>query len=201
MATDGGALDRARRQRGSAARTTPGVEGATMQHQPADRRGREPAARQRGHDGHGGCGNHIYNHSHSVGPVSIPSTSARSQRGVEMPLPSSTAVAETDAAAATDPVARESEVREALRQVVDPEINLDVVTLGLIREIVFHLDHTDVRMILTTPFCPYAGMLVQQVKDVTRMVTLGEAKVTLLDEPRWSPDLMEGGDWGEWGLI
>ncbi len=118
-----------------------------------------------------------------------------------MPLPSSTAVAETDAAAATDPVARESEVREALRQVVDPEINLDVVTLGLIREIVFHPDHTDVRMILTTPFCPYAGMLVQQVKDVTRMVTLGEAKVTLLDEPRWSPDLMEGGDWGEWGLI
>ncbi len=99
-----------------------------------------------------------------------------------------------------DPV-RESELREALRQVVDPEINLDVVTLGLIRTVHFHPDHTEVGMILTTPFCPYAGMLVQQVRDVTRFVTEGEAKVTLLDEPQWSPELMEGGDWSEWGLI
>lgn len=120
-----------------------------------------------------------------------------------MQNPTDSAVAEAPAAPGRDgdPAVRESEVREALRQVVDPEINLDVVTLGLIRDIVFHPDHTDVRMILTTPFCPYAGMLVQQVKDVTRMVTLGEAKVTLLDEPRWSPELMEGGDWGDWGLI
>lgn len=56
-------------------------------------------------------------------------------------------------------------------------------------------------MILTTPFCPYAGMLVQQVRDVTRLLTEGEAKVSLLDEPRWTPELMEGGDWSEWGLI
>lgn len=97
--------------------------------------------------------------------------------------------------------ARQSELREALRQVVDPEINLDVVTLGLIRELVFHPDSTEVRMILTTPFCPYAGVLVQQVKEVTHAVTGGAASVTLLDEPRWTPDLMEGGDWAEWGLI
>lgn len=103
-------------------------------------------------------------------------------------------------AAADDPV-RESELRESLRQVVDPEINIDVVTLGLIRDIYFHTDHTEIQMILTTPFCPYAGMLVQQVRDVTRMVIGGEAKVTLLDEPRWTPELMEGGDWSEWGLI
>jgi metal-sulfur cluster biosynthetic enzyme len=104
------------------------------------------------------------------------------------------------AAPAVDPV-RESELRESLRQVVDPEINIDVVTLGLIRDIHFHPDHTEIQMILTTPFCPYAGMLVQQVRDVTRMVIGGEAKVTLMDEPRWTPDLMEGGDWSEWGLI
>jgi len=104
-------------------------------------------------------------------------------------------------AGAAEPEVRESELRESLRQVVDPEINIDVVTLGLIRELVFHPDHTEVRMILTTPFCPYAGILIQQIKDVTRVVTEGEAKVTLLDEPAWSPDLMEGGDWSEWGLI
>jgi len=95
----------------------------------------------------------------------------------------------------------ESEIREALRHVVDPEINIDVVTLGLIREVVVGDDSTEVRMILTTPFCPYAGTLVQQVKDMTRDVTEGDVKVTLLEEPMWSPDLMEGGDWSEWGLV
>jgi len=112
------------------------------------------------------------------------------------------AVATTsDAAFADDdPLVRESEIRESLRQVVDPEINIDVVTLGLIREIVQSPALVEVRMMLTTPFCPYAGSLVQQVKDVTRSVTGLEVKVTLLDDP-WTPDMMEGGDWAEWGLI
>jgi metal-sulfur cluster biosynthetic enzyme len=96
--------------------------------------------------------------------------------------------------------ALDSEIREALRQVVDPEIMIDVVTLGLIRHIVFNPDETEVQMILTTPFCPYAGSLVQQIKDTTRMVVDGAVKVTLLDD-LWSPDLMEGGDWAEWGLL
>lgn len=99
-----------------------------------------------------------------------------------------------------DALVRESEIREALRQVVDPEINIDVVTLGLIREVVQSPELVEIRMLLTTPFCPYAGSLVQQVKDVTRAVTGVESKVTLLDDP-WTPDLMEGGDWAEWGLI
>jgi metal-sulfur cluster biosynthetic enzyme len=105
------------------------------------------------------------------------------------------------AAQDVDDAAVESEIREALRQVVDPEINIDIVTLGLIREIVRDGAGTEVRMILTTPFCPYAGTLVQQTKDMTRAVTGGEVRVVLLDEPVWSPELMEGGDWSEWGLI
>lgn len=99
-----------------------------------------------------------------------------------------------------DQLALESELREALRQVVDPEINLDVVALGLIREIVFHPEEVEVRMILTTPFCPYAGMLIQQVKDMARLVTAGPARVTMLDD-LWSPDMMENADLLEWGLF
>jgi metal-sulfur cluster biosynthetic enzyme len=94
----------------------------------------------------------------------------------------------------------ESEIREALRRVVDPEINLDVIALGLIRTIVFGSEETEVQMMLTTPFCPYAGMMVQQVKDMTQSVTGGPVRVTLLDEP-WSPELMEAGDLSEWGLL
>lgn len=112
------------------------------------------------------------------------------------PLPPSVLALDPAEQAALD-----SEIREALRTVVDPEINIDVVTLGLIREIEFHPAETEVRMILTTPFCPYAGSIIQQIKDVTRNVAGNDVRVTLLDTPPWSPDLMEGGDWGEWGLI
>ncbi len=104
------------------------------------------------------------------------------------------------AEAVVDAAALESEIREALRNVVDPEINMDVITLGLIRNIIAKPGNTEVQMILTTPFCPYAGVLVQQVKDMTRTVVDGQVKVTLMDE-LWSPEMMEGGDWSEWGLI
>ena len=86
--------------------------------------------------------------------------------------------------------ALDSEIREALRAVVDPEINIDVVTLGLIRDVVFHPAETEIQMILTTPFCPYAGSLIQQIKDTTHFVTGNDVRVTLLDTPPWSPDRM-----------
>lgn len=93
-------------------------------------------------------------------------------------------------------------VREALRVVLDPELGMDVVMLGLIQDIIFREDETEVQMIMTTPFCPYAGMLVQQVHDVTSSAVDGPARVTLLDEPMWDPSMMEGGDiFGEWGLV
>jgi metal-sulfur cluster biosynthetic enzyme len=108
--------------------------------------------------------------------------------------------AEPTLASQVDTVVKESEIREALRGVVDPEIQIDVITLGLIRNIVFNPGETEVQMILTTPFCPYAGVLVQQIKDTTRAVVDGPVRVTLLDE-LWSPDMMEGGDWSDWGLL
>jgi len=94
-------------------------------------------------------------------------------------------------------------VREALRAVVDPELGLDVVTLGLIRDILFHSDDdTEIQMIMTTPFCPYAGFLVQQVQQEAAAAVGGPARVTLLDEPMWEPSMMEGGDiFSDWGLI
>ncbi len=119
----------------------------------------------------------------------------QSQTAAEAATPSRALAPEADHEALA------SELREALRNVVDPEINLDIVTLGLVQDIVFEDGLTDVRMILTTPFCPYAGVLVQQTKDMARQVIGGEVTVSLLDEPRWSPELMEGGDWSEWGLV
>jgi metal-sulfur cluster biosynthetic enzyme len=126
----------------------------------------------------------------------------------DRPIPPAPAAAEQaapDAAeqsvpAAAEQPALESQVREALRAVVDPEIRIDVVALGLIRHIAVADDVTEIQMILTTPFCPYGGILVQQVKDVARSVVGGDVHVTLMDE-MWSPDMIEGGDLAEWGLL
>ncbi|GAB4537791.1 MAG: hypothetical protein Kow0063_25030 [Anaerolineae bacterium] len=84
----------------------------------------------------------------------------------------------------------EEAVREALRGVMDPELHLDVVTLGLIREINIDTSPVQVKMLLTTPFCPYGPWMVQQVKDTAEKTAGGEVKVEVLAE-QWHPEMME----------
>ncbi len=90
--------------------------------------------------------------------------------------------------AAFDPARRATElaILDALRSVVDPEIGMNVVELALIRQILLGPDSTEVKMILTTPFCPYAGSMIAQVKEQTETVVDHDVKVTLLAE-RWDP--------------
>ena len=82
--------------------------------------------------------------------------------------------------------ATELAILDALRQVIDPEIGMNVVELALIKQIILAPDSTEVKMILTTPFCPYAGSMIAQVKEQTETVVDHDVKVTLLAE-RWDP--------------
>ena len=82
--------------------------------------------------------------------------------------------------------ATELAILDALRAVVDPEIGMNVVELALIKQIILGPDSTEVKMILTTPFCPYAGSMIQQVKEQAESVVEHDVKVTLLAE-RWDP--------------
>jgi len=82
--------------------------------------------------------------------------------------------------------ATELAVLDALRSVVDPEIGMNVVELALIRQIILGPDSAEIKMILTTPFCPYAGSMVAQVKEQAESVLEFPVKVTLLAE-RWDP--------------
>ena len=63
--------------------------------------------------------------------------------------------------------ATELAILDALRGVVDPEIGMNVVELALIKQIILGPDSTEIKMILTTPFCPYAGSMIAQVKEQT----------------------------------
>ena len=91
-------------------------------------------------------------------------------------------------APAFDPERRATElaILDALRAVVDPEIGMNVVELALIKQILLGPDSTEIKMILTTPFCPYAGSMIAQVKEQVESVVQHDVKVTLLAE-RWDP--------------
>jgi len=93
-----------------------------------------------------------------------------------------------DAAPAFDPVRRATElaVLDALRNVVDPEIGMNVVELALIKQVLLGETESEVKMILTTPFCPYAGSMIAQVKEQAESVLDHPVRVTLLAE-RWDP--------------
>jgi metal-sulfur cluster biosynthetic enzyme len=84
----------------------------------------------------------------------------------------------------------EEEIREALRSVLDPELHLDVIALGLIREVDLEPTPAQVKMLLTTPFCPYGPWLVQQVKEVSEKAVGRETRVEVLPEA-WNPEMME----------
>jgi len=95
---------------------------------------------------------------------------------------------------------KEDNILEALRDVIDPEIGLNVVELGLIREVVKQEEHTVVTMILTTPFCPYGPAIVEQVRVAAQEATEEKVMVEIGTE-LWDPSMMEEGSGGDWGLF
>jgi metal-sulfur cluster biosynthetic enzyme len=80
-------------------------------------------------------------------------------------------------------------VRASLETVMDPEIQLSVIDLGLIREIHFVPGKTVVRMMLTTPFCPYAPQMIEDVKNAVQSAVPQPCEVDMMPDP-WSPDMM-----------
>jgi len=93
------------------------------------------------------------------------------------------------------PVA-EDNIREALKGVVDPELFVNIVDLGLVYEI--KIDERPegksavvVEMTMTSPACPAGPQLLSQSHDaVRRLDGVGEVDVKLVMEPPWTPDRM-----------
>jgi metal-sulfur cluster biosynthetic enzyme len=55
-------------------------------------------------------------------------------------------------------------LREGLNEILDPELTLSVIQLGLIRDVKIELDSAIIRMILTTPFCPYGPAIMERTR-------------------------------------
>ncbi len=97
---------------------------------------------------------------------------------------------------------KEEELIESMRAVIDPEIGLNIVELGLLRNIEIDNEANKgmITMILTTPFCPYGPQIIEQVRMVGAQVMENGVEVEIGTE-LWDPSMMEEGAGGDWGLF
>ncbi len=86
----------------------------------------------------------------------------------------------------------EEEIKEALKDVIDYEVGLDVVSLGLIYNIeVDDNNNVKILMTLTTPMCPLGPMIVSDVERKLKELGANEVEVELTFDPPWSPEMMD----------
>ncbi len=82
-------------------------------------------------------------------------------------------------------------VLEALRTVKDPELNVNVVDLGLIYTIQTRESEVDVEMTLTSPACPAGPEIIRDaVGAIERLEGVAKANVKLVMSPPWTPEKM-----------
>ena len=100
-----------------------------------------------------------------------------------------------------DPVLAQK-IRIGFREITDPEIGMDIIQLGLIRDV--RLGDDDalvVKMILTTPFCPYGPAMLETTRKKAEEISEKETFLEMGTE-MWDFSMMEdGGAAAEWGLF
>ncbi|AFL95552.1 hypothetical protein CL1_1353 [Thermococcus cleftensis] len=84
----------------------------------------------------------------------------------------------------------EDMILEKLKEVIDPEIGIDVVNLGLIYEVKVRPDNTVyVKMTMTTPGCPMTMWILRAVEDkILEIPGVKDAEIELTFDPPWTPD-------------
>lgn len=85
----------------------------------------------------------------------------------------------------------EKQVWEILKKIQDPEIGCSIVDLGLIYKIEIEKETVDIDMTLTTPGCPLAQMISQDIeKEVGKIKGIKGVKINLVFDPPWTPKMM-----------
>ena len=93
------------------------------------------------------------------------------------------------------------DIRKALRTVLDPELGVDIIALGLVRNVKITQDEAQITMILTTPFCPYGPALLEMARQKVEMVVKKPTTLEMGNEV-WDMSMLEDGEilkqWGLW---
>lgn len=83
-------------------------------------------------------------------------------------------------------------IRQALREVIDPEVGMNIVELGLVYDIVVKPDLVHVLVTMTSPACPMGDMILDDIKAVLSKVLPPRTRldVELTWSPPWEPSMM-----------
>ncbi len=92
-----------------------------------------------------------------------------------------------------------NKIRMALRDVKDPELGTDIIQLGLVRDVNIQGNQILLKMILTTPYCPFGPSMLEAARIKTEETTGIPTKVEMADES-WDQSMMEDGLETNWGL-
>lgn len=90
-------------------------------------------------------------------------------------------------------------LEDGLNGIIDPELGLSIIQLGLVRDISINDDHATITMILTTPFCPYGPSIMESARKGVETILERPTKINYGAET-WDPTMMEEGIGDDWGL-
>lgn len=83
----------------------------------------------------------------------------------------------------------EKDIIKKLKNVFDPELHIDIYTLGLIYEIKINKSNIDIKMTFTFPGCPYGPWLLESVKqELSKMKGVKMVNINLTFDPPWQPN-------------
>ncbi len=81
-----------------------------------------------------------------------------------------------------------AEVEKVLRAINDPELRIDIFTLGLIYKVEVNGDAVSIEMTFTSPMCPYGPQLVKEIKEkIEQIKGIKEANIEVVFSPPWEP--------------
>ncbi len=99
-------------------------------------------------------------------------------------------------------MAEQEQIVEALRTVKDPELNVNIVDLGLVYSVQNRENEVDVEMTLTSPACPAGPEILRSaVTAIEKIEGVTKANVKLVMSPPWSPDRMSDAARDELGIF
>jgi len=83
------------------------------------------------------------------------------------------------------------QIIETLKSVYDPEIPVNIVDLGLIYNVEVNENNIKVDMTLTAPGCPMASYIAKMAEEALKKIEgVGDVKVNIVWEPRWTPEMI-----------
>ncbi|MBC8331986.1 MAG: metal-sulfur cluster assembly factor [Anaerolineae bacterium] len=86
----------------------------------------------------------------------------------------------------------EDQILDTLRSVIDPEVGINIVDMGLVYTVEIKPDEVYIQITMTSPTCPLHGVITRNMDKVLRSTfpELGAMTIELVWEPPWTPEQM-----------